>query len=284
MNNEFIVKSNGQLLNIVREQLSDMPSGKVKSYLEHRLISVDGTVTSRYDYPVHAGQLIRVRRASANEQQSPLDVLYEDAELFAVNKPAGLLTVATDKEKKATALRILRDSGVTPLFVVHRLDRDTSGVLLFAKTLAIRDMLQNAWGDIIARREYAAVCEGVFTDKCGHCDTYLRETSAHVVYSVPHGNSGGKRAVTDYEVLHENAHYSYLRVLLSSGRKNQIRVHMQDLGHPVVGDKKYGATSNPLHRIGLHASVLELRHPVTELTITMSAPPDKTLRLPRARA
>ncbi|MDR3311286.1 MAG: RluA family pseudouridine synthase [Oscillospiraceae bacterium] len=280
-NIEFPAESDGLLLNIVRGQLSGVPSGKVKSHLEHRLISVDGKATTRYDYPVRAGQLIRVRSASVNERQSPLEVLYEDAELFAVNKPAGLLTVATDREKDATAFRVLRDSGVAPLFVVHRLDRDTSGVLLLAKTAAIRDRLQNAWDEIITRREYAAVCEGVFADKRGRCDTYLRETSAHKAYSVPRGGDGGKRAVTDYEVLRENARYSYLRVLLSTGRKNQIRAHMQDLGHPVVGDKKYGATSNPLRRLGLHASALELTHPATGLPLAINAPADKKFRLPK---
>jgi 23S rRNA-/tRNA-specific pseudouridylate synthase len=175
-----------------------------------------------------------------------------------------------------TALHILRDSGVQPLFVVHRLDRNTSGVLLFAKTAEICDALHNAWDELITRRAYAAVCEGVFADKRGHCDSYLRETTTHLVYAA----RDGKRAITDYEVLRENARYSYLRVFLSTGRKNQIRVHMQGLGHPVVGDKKYGATGNPLRRLGLHASVLALTHPVTGAPLTIEAPTDGTFRLP----
>ncbi|MDR3209102.1 MAG: RluA family pseudouridine synthase [Oscillospiraceae bacterium] len=274
----FTAGESGTLLALVRRALADTPSGKAKSYLEHRMISVDGVVTSRYDYPVARGQTVKIRREASGAYNSPLEVLYEDADLFAVNKPAGLLTVATDTEKENTAIRLLRDRGMNPLFVVHRLDRDTSGVLLFAKSAETRDALQNAW-ESTRRREYAAVCEGVFEQKSGRCDTVLRETSAHRVYSAPSGE--GKRAVTLYEVLRENKKYSYLRVLLETGRKNQIRVHMQELSHPVVGDKKYGARGNPLGRLGLHASVLELTHPRTGATLTLTAKPERRFRLPK---
>lgn len=209
---------------------------------------------------------------------SGLEIIYEDTYLLAVNKPAGLLSVATDTEKEKTAFRLLKDSLNSPVYVVHRLDRDTSGVLLFARSAEIRDLLQNEW-DMTPRREYLAVCEGVFAEKRGRCDTSLSETSVHTVYSNPSGE--GRRAVTNYEVIKENSGYSLLRVVIETGRKNQIRVHLQQLGHPVVGDKKYGASSNPLGRLGLHASVLGIIHPVTKEPLYLKAKPDKKFKLPR---
>jgi 23S rRNA pseudouridine1911/1915/1917 synthase len=274
----FEASADGGLLECVRRELAGLPGGKAKSFLEHRLISVDGLVTSKYDFPVRRGQTIRIRQSGGGSYASPLEVLYEDDDLLAVNKPAGLLTVSTDTEKERTAYRLLKDSGVGPIFVVHRLDRDTSGVLLFAKSAEMRDELQRGW-EKTRRREYLAICEGVFAEKSGRCDTLLRESSAHVVYSAPYGD--GRRAVTNYEVIKENARYSFLRVLIETGRKNQIRVHMKELGHPVVGDKKYGAAGNPLKRLGLHASCLEIIHPRTGAPVTIKAAPDRAFRLPK---
>lgn len=277
---EFVAKEDSGLLDCVRKELSQLPGGKVKSYLVHNLISVDGVVTSKYNYAVKRGQTIKIRQSKNSSYNSPLQIVYEDSDLLAINKPAGLLSVASDTEKENTAIRLLRDSGIKPLYIVHRLDRDTSGVLLFAKSAEMRDKLQDSWNDI-KKREYLAVCEGVFTEKHGSCDTLLRETSTHLVYSVQSGN--GKRAITNYEVIKENEHYSYLRILIETGRKNQIRVHMKDLSHPVVGDKKYGAHGNPIGRLGLHASLLELSHPRTGKALVIEAAPDSRFRLPREK-
>lgn len=276
----FVVNEDSKLLDCVRKERPELPSGKAKSYLEHRMISVDGEVTSKFDYPVKRGQTITISRTINSSYDSPLEVIYEDSDLLAINKPAGLLSVATDTEKENTAIRLLRDSGIDPLYVVHRIDRDTSGVLLFAKSIEMRDKLQASWEDI-KRREYLAVCEGVFAEKSGRCDTILRETSTHLVYSVKSGE--GQRAITNYEVIKENAHYSYLRVLIETGRKNQIRVHMKELSHPVVGDKKYGAHGNPMGRLGLHASLLELNHPRTGNAVVIKASPESRFRLPKEK-
>lgn len=276
----FVVNEDSKLLDCVRKERPELPSGKAKSYLEHRMISVDGEVTSKFDYPVKRGQTITISRTINSSYDSPLEVIYEDSDLLAINKPAGLLSVATDTEKENTAIRLLRDSGIDPLYVVHRIDRDTSGVLLFAKSIEMRDELQASWEDI-KRREYLAVCEGVFAEKSGRCDTILRETSTHLVYSVKSGE--GQRAITNYEVIKENAHYSYLRVLIETGRKNQIRVHMKELSHPVVGDKKYGAHGNPMGRLGLHASLLELNHPRTGNAVVIKASPESRFRLPKEK-
>lgn len=276
----FEVKEDGGLLECVRKERSELPSGKAKSFLEHRMISVDDTVTSKFDYPVKQGQTIKISQSVNSSYDSPLEIIYEDSDLLAINKPAGLLSVATDTEKENTAIRLLRDSGIDPLYVVHRIDRDTSGVLLFSKSMEMRDKLQESWEEVI-RREYIAVCEGVFAEKRGRCDTILRETSTYLVYSVKSGE--GQRAITNYEVIKENAHYSYLRVLIETGRKNQIRVHMKELSHPIVGDKKYGAHGNPMGRLGLHASLLEFKHPRSGNAVVIKAPPESRFRLPKEK-
>lgn len=272
----FTAEHDGKLLECVRERLKDIPAGKSKSWLEHRLISVDGVVSSRFDFPVKAGQTLRIGASGKGVCHCPLEILYEDEALFAVNKPAGLLTVASDSEKEKTAYRAVHDSGVEPLFVVHRLDKDTSGVLLFARSAEMRDALQESWDEKVGR-EYIAVCEGVFEEKSGRIETFLRETSTHMMYSAP----SGIRAVTNYVVTAENAKYSLLRVNLETGRKNQIRTHMKELGHPVAGDKKYGAKTDPLKRLALHARALTITHPVTGLPLRIEAPTPKLLHLPK---
>lgn len=274
----FLAKEDNGLLNCLRNELKSIPNGKVKSLMEHGCISVDGCASSRHDYPVKKGQTVRILLTRNKSYDCPLEVVYEDEYLLAINKPAGLLSVASDTEKEKTAIRLLRDSGISPLFVVHRLDRDTSGVLLFAKVEMVRDMLQDAWNETL-KREYLAICEGVFEEKSGRCESILRETQTHLVYSVKSGE--GRRAVTNYEVIKENEKFSYLRILIDTGRKNQIRVHMNDLGHPVVGDKKYGSHGNPMGRLGLHASELSFYHPVTGKIVTITAAPEAHFRLPR---
>ena len=267
------VTEGGGLLECARRELKGWSAGKVKSCLEHRQISVDGQVCTQFDAPVKAGQRITVAPKGA-AVHLPMPVLYEDDSLLVVDKPAGLLVVATEQEKSRTAIRMLRDAGVSPLYVVHRLDRDTSGVLVFAKSQPVRDALQQNWDSV--KRQYIAVCEGVFEEKSGHCDTLLTENVNHVVYSSP---NGGKRAITDYEVVSDNGLYSLLHITISTGRKNQIRVHMKELGHPVVGDKKYGSGAGPLGRLALHSSLLGLRHPVTGEYLELKAPMPAKLRL-----
>lgn len=141
----------------------------------------------------------------------------------------------------------------------------------------MRDALQKNW-DQVCLREYHAICEGVFHRQQGRYESFLRENAAHRVYSTPSGT--GKRAVTNYEVLRTNGVYSYLRVTLETGRKNQIRVHMCELGHPIAGDKKYGAKENPLGRLGLHARTLSLPHPRSGRLLTVVAEPERSFRLP----
>jgi 23S rRNA pseudouridine1911/1915/1917 synthase len=274
----FAAAEDAPLLELVRRSLPELPRGKAKSFLEHGQISVEGAVTTRYDHPVRRGQTVAICKYAIKAPSSGLEILYEDEALLAVNKPAGLLSVATDTEKEKTAFRLLKDQLGRRIYVVHRLDKDTSGVLLFAKSTEIRYNLQSQWENT-PRREYLAICQGVFGEKKGRIETTLSETASRMVFSSRFGE--GKLAVTEYEVLKENAAYSLLRVLLKTGRKNQIRVHMKELGHPVVGDKKYGASCDPLGRLGLHASVLEIIHPVAKKPLVIEAKADARFKLPR---
>lgn len=265
----FISADNGLLLDILNDGLSNsFKRGKIKSFLEHSQVSINGVVTTKYNYPVQKGDSVSVCLTPSNNIKIPFEVIYEDNYLIAINKPSGILSVATDSEKENTAFRILKECGKT-VFVVHRLDRDTSGVLLFAKSREVKEKLQKNW-DSTLYREYIAVCEGVFKEKSGRAESYLKESKTHIVYSDKFGKNG-KKAITNYEVIKTSKKYSWLRINIETGRKNQIRVAMKDLDHPIAGDKKYGALTNPFKRLGLHASVLKIIHPVTEKVVTFEA-------------
>jgi 23S rRNA pseudouridine1911/1915/1917 synthase len=196
-----------------------------------------------------------------------LKILYQDSEIIVIDKPAGLLSIASDQEKEITAYRQVRDyvSEADPeerIFIVHRLDRDTSGVMMFARNESIKHVLQDSWKEIVIDRAYVAVVEGGISDKQGTIKSWLKETKTKLMYSS--GREGdGLEAVTHYRVLQTNAKYSLLEIRLETGRKNQIRVHLKDMGHSIIGDKKYGSTTNPIGRLGLHAHILAFKHPVS---------------------
>ena len=268
-NIELIAPLEGELLSTLRSLLCEkMPAGKIKSLLEHRAVSVNGRVSTAFDLPVSAGDVIKVSLSHAGDPP-PFEILYEDESLIAINKPSGLLSVATDREKDVTAFRILRESG-REVYTVHRLDRDTSGVLIFAKSRETRDIMQENWDERVIKRGYIAVCEGVFEKKSGVIESSLAETSTHIMYST---KQGGKKAVTEYTVVRENDRYSLLDIRILTGRKNQIRAHMKECGHPVAGDKKYGASADPLRRLALHAAELTFIHPVSGERITVKSEP-----------
>ena len=270
-------KECGELLKVMYSELANLPRGKVKSYLEHRQVSVNGIVTTKYNFEIKSGDIIKISTNEGARETRGIEIIYEDEHLLAVNKPAKLLSVATDGEKMKTVYAILRENRRGELFVLHRLDRDTSGVLMFAKNARVRDMMQENWNERITLREYLAICEGIFEKKSGRCDSLISENRVHVMFS----GRDGKRAITDYEVVRENDEFSLVRVELKTGRKNQIRVHMKDLGHPVIGDKKYGSETNPIGRLGLHASRLGFIHPVTREKVIISAKTERKFTLPK---
>jgi 23S rRNA pseudouridine1911/1915/1917 synthase len=192
-----------------------------------------------------------------------LDIIYEDKDIIVINKPAGLLSVSTDRESRDTAYCLVNDylkNKRGRVWIVHRLDRETSGVMLFAKSEKVKLILQDNWDNMAISRSYAAVVEGKVKVPESQIKSWLKQTKTLLVYSSSRPEDG-KLAVTNYRVLKTSAKYSLLEISLETGRKNQIRVHMKDIGHPIAGDKKYGAATNPLRRIGLHAHFLTIIHP-----------------------
>ncbi len=279
---EFAVHEPCELLDFLLLKLSKESRNHVKSLLTHRQVSVDGVVITQYDTALHEGQTIQISRSSGQvqKQKNVLDIIYEDNDLIVINKPAGLLSIASGKEKEHTAYHLLTDyvrlkNPQNRIFAVHRLDRDTSGVLMVAKNERMKQALQDNWADLVSERGYMAVVEGQLKEKSGRIQSWLKETKTLMMYSSPKAGDG-LEAITNYQVLNENSDYSLLDIQLETGRKNQIRVHMKDIGHPVAGDKKYGAKTNPLKRLGLHAYKLVLRHPFTDKVMCFET------RLPRS--
>ncbi len=195
-----------------------------------------------------------------------LDIIYEDKEIIVVNKPSGLLCIATNKKETNTLYRMVssyikKSNPRLKIYIVHRLDKDTSGIVVFAKSQTIKLMLQNNWDKIATKRKYIAVVEGEVEKERDTIKSYLKETKTLLVYSTK--GKDGKLAITEYRKIFSNKNYSLLDITIKTGRKNQIRVHMKDINHIIVGDKKYGCKKNPIRRMCLHANILEILHPVT---------------------
>lgn len=268
-NTVFVVQKEMGLLEYLLLKLTKQSRNNVKSLLSHREILVDGKVITKFDYLLKEGQKVEINWSLSrdNNKKELLDIIYEDKEIIAINKPAGLLSISTDKENERTAYHMLMeyvriDNFKKRIFVVHRLDRDTSGVMIVAKNEKMKRLLQDNWADIVLKRGYIALVEGKFENSNGTIKSWLRETKTHFMYS-SETKGDGLEAITDYNVVSKNDNYSLLDINLHTGRKNQIRVHMKDMGHSIAGDKKYGALTNPLKRLCLHAYVLEIKHPVT---------------------
>jgi 23S rRNA pseudouridine1911/1915/1917 synthase len=278
-NAEYVVNDSMGLLEFLRVSLSNKARNKVKALLTHREVSVDGVVTTKYDYLLKKGQIVSIARSGKPEEATAgelLEIIYEDNDLIVINKPAGLLSIATDTEKVATAYHLLTEyvkqkNTENRIFVVHRLDRDTSGILMVAKNEEMKYALQDNWDDLIQFRGYLAIVEGKLPQKQGEVVSWLKETKTHLMYS-SETSGDGQKAITHYKVVQQSADLTMVEVNLETGRKNQIRVHMKDLGHPIVGDKKYGSTMNPLKRLGLHAHKLEFLHPFTKEIVCFKAP------------
>lgn len=278
----FTVGEPAGLLDFLLMKLTDKSRNTVKSLLTNKTVSVGGKTVTRHDHPLKRGDTVVIASPEhmLQRQFKPLKILYEDDELIAVDKPAGLLSVATDDEKEKTAYRRMTDyvrlaDPRERIFVVHRLDRDTSGVLIAAKNERLKLALQDNWNGLVKTRGYTAVVEGVPGKKSGRIESRLKETKTRLTYSSKTPGDG-REAITSYEVVKSSKEYSLLRISIETGRKNQIRVHMKELGHPVAGDKKYGAKTNPLGRLCLHADLLELRHPFTGRLMTFKSPTPKS--------
>ena len=275
---EYKVTHECELLEFLYEIFKDSSKTSVKSLLSNHRVLVDGAPISQFNYKLYPGDVVMIAKTGIRQKaRSNLPILFEDDEMIVINKPSGLLSVASDKEKGSTAFRIVSDyvqqkDKHNRIFVVHRIDEDTSGVLMFVKNSKLRDALQDKWNDLVIKRGYFAIIEGEMKEKSGTITSYLKKNSLNLMYS-SFKKGDGQLAITKYKTLKTNDKYSLLDVEIETGRKNQIRVHLGEKGHNIIGDDKYGNPSNPLGRLGLHAYELKLTHPFTgkvlDFTTTM---------------
>lgn len=265
----FVCEKDTELLVFLLEKMPQKSRNDVKVLLRDKHIFIDGKSSSQFNHKLNIGQKVEIRWEIKLEELKlrGLKIIFEDQYLLVIDKQAGILSIATEKQKDQTAYSILseyvkKQDPTNRIFVVHRLDKDTSGIMMYAKSEKIQKALQENWNENILERTYLAVVEGNPKDPNGTIISYLTESKALIVYSTKNSEKGQK-AITHYETFKASKSHSLLKVNLETGRKNQIRVHMQDLGHPVIGDAKYGAATNPIKRLGLHAWVLGFTHPVT---------------------
>ena len=277
---EYPVTKNCELLEFLLETLKGQSRNSVKSLLTNHRVSVDGAPISQYNFKLTKGDVVIISKTPIHKKtRSNLPIIFENDEIIVINKPSGLLSIASDKEKGSTAYRMLTDyvqqkDKHNRIYVVHRLDEDTSGVLMVAKNEKLRDALQNKWNDLVSSRGYYAIVDGKLDKKSGTLTSYLKKNAQNMMYSSKK-EGDGQYSVTHYKVLAETDNYSFLDVHIDSGRKNQIRVHLGDIGHNVIGDDKYGNPTNPIKRLGLHAYELVLTHPFTNKVMKFKAPVPK---------
>lgn len=267
---QFKVIEDTELLVFLLGNITNRSRNDVKTLLRDKQIFVDGQPITQFNHTLKPEQVVEVKWKKAPEEQKyrGLNIIFEDQYLIVIEKQAGVLSIATEKQKDNTAYSILsshvkKQDPRNRIFVVHRLDRETSGLMMFAKSEKIQKLLQESWNATIEERTYLAVVEGYVEKKQDTITSYLVESKALVVYSSKNPEIG-QQAITHYEVLRSNKNFSLLKVNLETGRKNQIRVHAKDIGHSVVGDEKYGAKTDPIKRLGLHAWVLAFKHPITK--------------------
>lgn len=266
------------LMEFLLANLTDHKRTSIKELLKHNQVAVNGSPVSQFNHKLKPGDQVKINftREWRVFYHRRLKLVYEDDDIIVVNKGYGLLSMGTDKIKEGTAYSILREyvkwsDPRNKLFIVHRLDRDTSGLMMFAKNEEAKNTMQHNWNNMVLNRKYLAVVEGTPDQAEGVIKSYLAENAEHEVYSTPDPTLG-QLAVTRYKTLASKNGYTMLEVELDTGRKNQIRVHMKEMGHPIAGDRRYGAKSSPIHRLALHAQTLRFAHPVTRKEMNFETP------------
>lgn len=275
----FFVNESSLLFDFLFKKMGSMSKTSIKGLLQKGQVFVNDQIVKRGETQLSPQDRVRISftQSSNGLRHAQLSILYEDDAIIIVNKGAGLLSVATEKNEESTAFRILlnhlkKQNKNNRLYIVHRIDRETSGILLFAKSKEIQLQLQQNWHRQVFEKIYIALVEGCVEKESDTIHSWLvEEPKSKIVYSFDYDN-GGLESITHYKVEKRFKQNTLLRVSLETGRKNQIRVHLQSIGHPIVGDKKYGSTTSPIHRIGLHAHVLSLWHPISGKEMRFEAP------------
>ena len=266
---DYIVRNKTLLLDFLLANIKGQSRNNIKNLLSRKHILVNGSVVSQYNYELSVKDIVSVCKNPSsnpsvrhNKKSSNLDIIYEDEDIIVINKEAGLLSIASDNEKVDTADRLVLDyvksnNPRNRVYVTHRIDKETSGILMFSKNEKLRDELQDNWNDIVTKRGYYALVEGKLEKNEDTIINYLMETSTNIMYA-SNDKKHGKKAITHYKVIKSNSKYSLLDVNIDSGRKNQIRVALANINHPIVGDDKYGNKVSIIKRLGLHAYELDI--------------------------
>jgi RluA family pseudouridine synthase len=275
----YTVKEGTILMDFLLLSLTGKSRNNIKSLLSRKQILVNDVPVSQFDFKLYAKDEVKVtpftNRRVVVLKGEKLSIIHEDDELIVINKTSGLISVASEKESEKTAFRLVSEhvqhnDANARVFVVHRLDEDTSGVLIFAKNPMLKEALQKDWNTIVKKRGYHAIVEGKLEEEQGTVKSFLHKTKTNMMYS-GHKSKDGQYAETEYKVVKSNDKYTLVDVNIKTGRKNQIRVHMNDLGHPVVGDKKYGVKNSEAMRLMLHAYELQFIHPLTKKLVKFKA-------------
>ena len=256
-----------ELMAFLMKKMDGVSRTRVKALLSNRVVLVDNVIVTQFNHPLKPGMKVQIsREKNKHEFRHPmLKIVYEDAYLIVVEKKEGLLSVATDHQKERTAQHILseyvkRTHRNNRVFVVHRLDRETSGLMMYAKDEKTQHTLRDNWHDIVVDRRYVSIVMGDMERDQGQIRTWLTDRKLYV--SSSNYDDGGKLSITHYKTIKRANGFSMMELDLETGRKNQIRVPMSELGHPVVGDQRYGCEIDPLGRLALHAFKLCFYHPV----------------------
>lgn len=256
------------LIEFIMEKLHGISRNRAKALISNRVVLVNNVITTHPLTELQPGDIIQLDRSKhkMSFRCKELDIIYEDPYLLVIDKHPGLLSMSNNTRQQTVQVILNRylekGGGRNTSHLVHRLDRDTSGLMVYAKDVQTQQSLINGWQQLVTDRRYLALVEGELEKPSGRVQSWLTEDKRFITHSSPVDN-GGKFAVTHYNLLNVSNGYSLVECMLETGRKNQIRVHMADLGHPVVGDHKYGASGDPMHRLGLHAHMLCFIHPVT---------------------
>ena len=266
---KLTAKDEIQLMEFLIAKMGGMSRSSIKSLLGHRQISVNDKIITQFDFLLKPNDKVTVNSTRGNlELTHPkLRIIFEDNDLIVVEKKEGLLTVTTGTGDDTTAFSILKNhvknsSPANKIYTVHRLDRETSGVLVFSKNRDAQHTFRNNWQEIVTKRTYVALVEGKVAKEKDRIVSWLTENEVSLKIRSSKTDNGGKEAITNYKLLKSNEEFSLLEIELETGRKNQIRVHLESIGHPIVGDRKYGSSVS-IGRLALHARVLEFYHPVT---------------------
>ncbi len=274
---ELIVRKPMLLMEFLMQEMHGISRNKVKAILSGHGVSVDRKLVTQYDFELTPGMVVRVSKHKRSTELNSkfVKIVYEDKDIIVIEKNIGILSMAATTQtfcvKTILDEYFKRRHFKCTAHVVHRLDRDTSGLMIYAKNVEVQQILEENWQNIVTDRRYVAVLCGKMEKEGGTVTSWLKDNKAFITYSSPVDN-GGKYAVTHYHTLKTNDDFSLVELKLETGRKNQIRVHMQDLGHPVAGDVKYGNGRNPIGRLALHAFRLNFYHPRTREFMNFETP------------